>query len=123
MLGVSLSRGAIQGMVDRVSEALMPLYEAIAHQARSAPVNSVAVDTWYQHGVLAWLWVMVNTTGAFFNIQASRNKVAFAALVARWAGILVSDGDGLYQQWGHGRQTCLAHLTCRARGTTCHIMN
>ena len=32
--------------------------------------------------MLAWLWVMVNTTGAFFNIQASRNMVAFAALVA-----------------------------------------
>jgi transposase len=45
VLGVSISRGAIQGMVDRISEALMPLYEAIARQARSAPVNSVAEDT------------------------------------------------------------------------------
>jgi transposase len=36
-------------------------------------------------------------------------------LVERWAGILVSDGYGVYQRV-HGRQTCLAHLIRRARG-------
>jgi transposase len=41
---------------------------------------------------LAWLWVMVNTTVAFFTVHASRSKAAFEALVERWAGILVSDG-------------------------------
>ena len=30
--------------------------------------------------------------------------------------ILVSDGYGVYCQWVHGRQTCLAHLIRRARG-------
>ena len=34
----------------------------------------------------------------------------------RWAGILVSDGYGVYQHWVQGRQTCLAHLIRRARG-------
>jgi transposase len=116
VLGVPISRGAIQGMVDRVSEALQPLHEAIAQQARRAPVNYVDETVWYQHGVLAWLWVMVNTTVAFFNVQASRNKAAFEALVARWAGLLVSDGYGVYQHWLHGRQACLAHLIRRARG-------
>jgi transposase len=42
--------------------------------------------------------------------------VAFEALIARWAGILVSDGYGVYQHWMHQRQTCLAHLIRRARG-------
>jgi transposase len=42
--------------------------------------------------------------------------VAFEALVERWAGILVSDGYGVYCQWVHARQTCLAHLIRRARG-------
>ena len=31
-------------------------------------------------------------------------------------GILVSDGYGVYCQWVHARQTCLAHLIRRARG-------
>jgi transposase len=59
---------------------------------------------------------MVNTTVAFLTVHASRSKAAFEVLVARWVGILVSESYGAYQQWVHGRQTCLAHLIRRARG-------
>ncbi len=71
---------------------------------------------WSQHGLLAWRWVTVNTTVALFPVQAGRAKTAFAALIDRWAGLLVSDGYGVYQDWVPGRQTCLAHLIRRARG-------
>jgi transposase len=116
VLGIPISRGAIQRVVDRVSEAITPYYEAIAQKARSAEVNYIDETAWYQHGILAWLWVMVNATVALFKVQASRNKAAFEVLIERWAGILVSDGYGVYQRWMHGRQTCLAHLIRRARG-------
>jgi transposase len=116
VLGVSISRGAIQRAVDRVSDAIKPYYEAIAEKARGVPVNYIDETTWYQHGVLAWLWVMVNATVALFTVQASRSQAAFEALVERWAGILVSDGYVVYRQWMHGRQACLAHLIRRARG-------
>jgi transposase len=92
VLGVPISQGAIQRAVDRVSEALKPHDEAMAVQARRAPVNYSDETGWYQHGVLAWLWVMVNTTVALFKVQASRSHVAFEALIAHWAGIVVSDG-------------------------------
>jgi transposase len=59
---------------------------------------------------------MVNTTVALFTVQASRSKAAFEALVECWAGIVVSDGYGVYQHRVHGRQTCLAHLIRRVRG-------
>jgi transposase len=116
VLGVPISRGAIQRAADRVSEALTPHYEAIAEKAREAHVNCIDETAWYQHGVLAWLWVMVNTTVVLFTVQASRSQAAFEALVERWAGIMVSDGYGVYRTWLHGRQTCLAHLIRRARG-------
>jgi transposase len=116
VLGIPLSRGTIQRAVDRVSSAIQPHYEAIAEKARSAKVNYIDETTWYRHGRLTWLWVMVNTTVALFKVQASRSQVAFAALIERWAGIVVSDGYPVYQQWMHGRQTCLAHLIRRARG-------
>jgi transposase len=116
VLGVPISRGAIQRAVDRVSEAISPHYQVIGAKARGARVNYIDETAWYQHGVLAWLWVMVNTTVAFFTVHASRSKAAFEALVERWAGILVSDGYGVYQRWVHGRQACLAHLIRRARG-------
>ena len=116
VLGVAISQGAIQRAVDRVSEALAPHDEAIAEQARRARVKDIDETGWYQQGVLAWLWVMVNTPVAWFKVQASRSHAAFEALVASWAGIVVSDGHTVYQPWVHGRQTCLAHLIWRARG-------
>jgi transposase len=116
VLGIPISRGAVQRAIDRVSDAITPHYEAIAEKAQGATVNYIDETGWYQHGMLAWLWVMVNTTVTFFTVHASRSKIAFEALVARWAGILVSDGYGVYQQWAHGRQACLAHLIRRARG-------
>jgi transposase len=116
ILGVPISQGAIQRAVDRGSEALKPHDEAIAVQARRAPVNYLDETGWYRHGVLVWRWVMVNTTVALFKVQTSRRPTAFEALIAHWAGILVSDGYAVYQHWVHGRQTCLAHLSRRARG-------
>jgi transposase len=88
----------------------------MAQQARRLEVNSLEETAGYQHGVWAWLGVMVQATVAWFTVQSSRKKAAFETLVERWAGILLSDGDGVYHHWGHGRQTCLAHLLRRARG-------
>ena len=48
-------------------------------------------------------------------IHSHRSKEAFAALIDDWAGILVSDGYGVYQTWVAHRQTCLAHLIRTAR--------
>jgi transposase len=112
VLGVPMSRGAIQRVVERVSEAIIPHYEAIAAKARGAEVNYIDETAWYQHGVLTWLWVMVNATVALFKVQAGRSKAAFEALVEHWAGLLVSDRYGVYQHWVHGQ----ARLIRRARG-------
>gem|GEM_PF-4671664 len=101
MLGLSVSVGAIRRCVDRVSQAIVPYDEKIAHRARSAKVNHVDETACSQHGVLGWLWVMVNPTVAFFSVKASRSNEAFREWVGHWAGILVSDGLKLT---AHGRR-------------------
>lgn len=37
-------------------------------------------------------------------------------MIDKWAGILVSDGYGVYRNWVNKQQTCLAHLMRRAQG-------
>ena len=59
---------------------------------------------------------MASERVAFYMIHPRRSKEAFAALIDDWAGILVSDGYGVYQHWVEARQTCLAHLIRTARG-------
>jgi transposase len=111
-----LRLGAIQKLIDRVAQAIAPHYGAIATQARQAPVNDSDEPSWFLTNTLQWLWGMASDTAAFYMLHPHRSKEALAALIDDWAGILVSDGSGVYQAWGTGRQTCLAHLIRTARG-------
>jgi transposase len=118
VFSIPLSKGAIQKMVNRVSAALVPHYEAIGRVARAAPVNHLDETSWFTHGVRHWLWVMTNPLVAYFQIHRTRSQAAFEQLIADWKGILVSDDYGVYQSWTGLRQTCLAHLIRTAKGLT-----
>ena len=115
VLQVPISLGAIQKVLDRVTQAIDPYYAVIARQARQAPVNYIDETPWYCRHTLEWLWVMASEQVAFYMIHPRRSKEAFAALIDDWEGLLVSDGYGVYQSWVQARQTCLAHLIRTAR--------
>jgi transposase len=116
VLGIPISTGGIQRVIDRVSGAIEPIYTGIGNQARKAKVNGVDETSWLQSGKLKWLWTMVNDSVSFFMIHQNRSKQAFEELVADWNGILISDNYGVYVSWVNKRQTCLAHLIRRAKG-------
>jgi transposase len=116
VLGVPISLGAIQKVLDRVTLAIDPHDTLIATQARQAPVNDIDETPWYCEHALAWLWVMAHEQVACSMIHARRSTEAFVDLIEEWAGLLVSDGYGVSQQWVNARQTCLAHVIRTARG-------
>jgi transposase len=116
VLQVPISLGAIQKVLDRVTQAIDPYYVVIATQARQSSVNYIDETSWFCLHTLPWLWVMASEGVAFYMIHPRRSKEAFAALIEDWAGLLVSDGYGVYQHWVGARQTCLAHLIRSARG-------
>ena len=116
VLGVPISLGGIQKVLDRVTRAIAPHDTLIATQARHAPVTYSDETPWYGEHALAWLWVMANEQVAFSMIHARRSKEAFFDRIDDWTGLLVSDGYGVYQRWVNARQTCLAHLIRTARG-------
>ena len=116
VLRVPISLGAIQKVLDRVTQAIEPYYAVIARHARQASVNYIDETPWYCLNTLEWLWVMASERVAFYMIHPRRSKEAFAALIDDWEGILVSDGYGVYQKWVEARQTCVAHLIRTARG-------
>ena len=60
VFGIPLSKGAIQKMVDRVSKAIVPYYNAIGQVARDFLVNYIDETSWLMHGDRHWLWVMAN---------------------------------------------------------------
>jgi transposase len=119
-LKIDISIGAIQKVIDRMSQAIKPHYDQIAAIARANDVNYIDETSWKKNGILHYLWIMVNDNVAFFKIHKERSKKAFLALIDTWRGILVSDGYNVYQRWVQLRQTCLAHLIRDAKGLTEH---
>jgi transposase len=116
VLHIPMSLGAVQKVIDRVSEALVPHYELMAELARQAPVGYIDETPWYCQNMLQWLWTMATDTVTLYLVHPHRSKDAFFDLIDDWQGILVSDGYGVYQNWVNRRQTCLAHLIRTARG-------
>ena len=116
VLHVPISLGASQQVLDRVSQAIEPHSLAMATQTRHAPVNYIDETPWFLTQTLQGLWVMVSETAALSMSHPHRSTEACTALIDDWAGLLVSDGYGVYQNWVQARQTCLAHLSRSARG-------
>ena len=116
VLHIPMSLGAVQKIIDRVSYAIVPHYEAIATLARPATVGDSDETPWDCHNAWHGLWPLSPTTVSLSLIHPHRSHEAFAALIEAWQGILVSDGDGVYPGWGQNRQTGLAHLIRTARG-------
>jgi transposase len=115
VLGLPISTGGIQRIIDRSSTAIKPIYNAIGDQARKQDVNGIDETSWFKCGKLQWLWAMVNPVVAFFMIHPNRSKEAFLQLIADWKGILISDHYGVYVNWVNKRQACLAHLIRKAK--------
>jgi transposase len=116
VFGVPISTGAVQKVIDRVSQALAPVHTAIGAKVRRAAVNHVDETSWQQAGAIKWLWTMTNCLASFFIVHSNRSQKAFEALIDNWRGILVSDNYGLYRNWVNHRQACLAHLIRKASG-------
>jgi len=107
VLGVHISSGTVQKIIDRASAAGAPHYEAMRAAAESEAVGHIDETTWKTGGRLHWLWVMASRSTAFFMIHPKRSKEAFEELIDAWNGILISDGYKVYQKWVGKRQTCL----------------
>ncbi len=94
VLGVPLSLGAIQKVLNRVTQAIDPYYVVIATQARQSAVNYIDETSWFCMHTLHWLWVMASEGVAFYMIHPRRSKEACAARIDEWTGTLVSNGYG-----------------------------
>ena len=71
VIGVPISQGAIQKILNRVSQAITGHYEAIGEAVHNAPVNHIDETTWKRKKTLTWLWLMCNSTAAFFMLHSS----------------------------------------------------
>ena len=120
VLGIPISIGAIQNVVDRVSKAIVPHYRHIRDTAINTRVNHLDETPWKKESDLNWAWIMANHAVVYFMIHTHRSKQAFHQLIGPWAGTLISDNYGVYQNWDSMHQTCLAHRIRKAQSLSEH---
>ncbi len=73
VLHIPMSLGALQKVIDRTSQAILPHYEAIATLARQATVGSIDETPWYCQNALQWLWTLTTDTVSFYLMHPNRS--------------------------------------------------
>jgi transposase len=109
---LELSTGAVQSMVDRVSEAVAATVEQVASEVHNAPAVHADETSWPFDGGKGWLWVASTPDAAYFHIDAHRSREALSHLLpADYRGIVHSDRWRPYETYPvQQRQLCHAHL-------------
>lgn len=113
---LSVTRGGLSQIADRVAKALAPTYDALVQQARRAAVAAGDETGWKVGGKLAWLWVIVTRHVTVYRIMEGRGfGEARTLLGADFDGTLVRDGWAPYRQFELAtHQTCIGgHLIRR----------
>jgi transposase len=112
VLGIEISLGSTQNVVQESSEALAETCQELEQQLPSEPVLNCDETGWRTQGERRWLWAFVASSFVFFAIAASRSsKVLIHLLGTVFPGILCSDRFAAYFKYHKGRaQLCWAHL-------------
>ena len=112
VLGIEISLGSTQKLVEETSEALAAACQERERQLPQEPVLNSDETGWRSMGERRWLWALVAGSFVFFTVAASRSSQVLVHLLGTvFAGILCSDRFGAYLKYHKGRaQFCWAHL-------------
>jgi len=112
VLGIEISLGSTQKLVEETSAALAATCQELEQQLPKEPVLNSDETGWRSMGERRWLWALVAGSFVFFTVAASRSsQVLIHLLGAVFPGILCSDRFGAYLKYHKGRaQFCWAHL-------------
>jgi transposase len=112
VLGIQISLGSTQKLVEETSEALAATCQELERQLPKEPVLNSDETGWRSMAERRWLWALVAASFVFFTVAASRSsKVLIHLLGTVFPGILCSDRFGAYLKYHKGRaQFCWAHL-------------
>jgi transposase len=112
VLGIEISLGSTQKLVEETSAALAATCQELEQQLPKEPVLNSDETGWRSMGERRWLWALVADSFVFFTVAASRSSQVLIHLLGNvFPGILCSDRFGAYLKYHKGRaQFCWAHL-------------
>jgi len=114
-LGLRVSTGTIDNCLRESALAALPIYLLLLNAISKESMVHADETPWREKGTVPWLWAFISSTIVLFAIGKRRQEVVLNILTANFAGLLVSDGLGLYRIFPK-RLRCLAHLIRKAQG-------
>ncbi|HNG86652.1 transposase, partial [Accumulibacter sp.] len=112
---LTLSTGVIDETIREAGRASLPLEDALVADIVQAAQLHVDETSWPESGTLLWLWALVTTHTVLFLIGQRSREMLENALQDGYAGLLISDGYGVYRAWVN-RVRCWPHLLRKLRG-------
>jgi len=111
-LGIKISLGSTQKLVEQTSEALAATCQELEQQLPKEPVLNIDETGWRDRGERRWLWALVAASFVFFTVAAKRSSEVLIHLLGTvFAGVLCSDRFAAYFKYHKGRaQLCWTHL-------------
>ncbi len=112
LLGVDFSVGAISQAHGKVAQALAVPISEMGRFVKQEPVKHMDETRFPREGAGNWVWAVVTTKVAWYNMLPSRARYVAINLVGEdFTGILVSDRYAVYDFVSSDqRQVCWAHL-------------
>ncbi|MGH9120535.1 MAG: IS66 family transposase [Acidimicrobiales bacterium] len=117
-LGLSITTGAVSGVLARLAARADPTYEALKAAVNAAPAVTPDETGWKIGGWPGWLWVFATSLVTVYSIDDARSfDAATKVLRPDYDGVIVRDGWAPYRRYAKAtHQSCVAHLLRRACG-------
>lgn len=107
---LKLSPGAISQLEQRMAQKLLPDYEQLIRQARTADYLHVDETSWYVGQPGHWLWDLTNEDLTVYQISSRRDRQTLEQLLGPdFDGVLISDCAAIYEHFCERQQKCYAH--------------
>jgi transposase len=112
LLGLPMSVGTLQGLVQRCAQQLEPVEQQIKEALIQAPVIHQDETGVHVAGKGHWMHVTCTPSLTHYHIHASRGQPALEAIgiLPKFAGISIHDGWASYFLYGCEHACCNVHL-------------
>ena len=115
LFGLTLTTGVIDEAIREAGRASLPLEDALVADIVQAARLHFDEISWPEFDTLLWLWALVTPHTLLFLIGPRSREMLENALQDGFAGLLISDGYGVYRAWPN-RLRCWPHLLRKLRG-------
>lgn len=109
--GITVSQGALIGILHKTRKWLGPYYDRILVNIRAAPIKHADETGWTIAGVKGWLWAFLTRNEVYYTIEETRGKGVPQKILSgsKETDVLVRDGYAGYEKLPMKQQSCWAH--------------